>query len=77
MEKGFLTARLIFWSKEPQRVFNVWGHVFTKGAEILGKESLTSTILSAYRCTKCKLVLADYGETGDKLGEQEDKGVKP
>ena len=65
MEKGFLiSARSFFWSAEPHDnilAYSPW-HVFTKGVEIIAKESFTSIAnVPAYRCRKCKLVLFDYG----------------
>jgi hypothetical protein len=70
MEKGFLTAQLFLWSKEPHSSITVWprfapSRVLTKGIEILAREENNITVLPAYRCKKCKLVLLNYGETGD------------
>jgi hypothetical protein len=69
MEKGFLTARMFFWSKEPHNIIAIWprftSHVLTKGVETLARGENNITILAAYRCTKCKLVLFNYGENGD------------
>jgi hypothetical protein len=69
MEKGFLTARMFLWSKEPHSIITLWPrfdpHVLTKGVEILASGENNITILTAYRCKKCKLVLFNYGENGD------------
>jgi hypothetical protein len=71
MEKGFLTAPLFLWSKEPRNMVTIWphfdpSHVITKGVQILARGGNNITILSAYRCEKCKLVLVHYTEIDDK-----------
>ena len=66
MEKGFVTAGFYVWSKEPHSIIVIWprftSHLMTKGVEILARGENNITILPAYRCKKCKLVLFNYGE---------------
>jgi hypothetical protein len=67
MVKGFLTANIFLWSKEPHDSITVWpriapSHVLTKGVEILVRGIDNITVLSAYRCEKCKLLLVNYEE---------------
>jgi hypothetical protein len=67
MEKGFLTAKVFLWSKDPHNSITVWprfapSRVLTRGVEILARGRDNITVLSAYRCEKCKLLLVNYEE---------------
>jgi phage FluMu protein Com len=71
MEKGFLTAQVFLWSREPHNSITVWprfvpSHVLTQGVEMLARGADNITVLSAYRCEKCKLLLANYEEARGK-----------
>lgn len=61
MEKGFIGVwRGIFWSEKKRTI--PWK--LPLGNDMIFRASLKDPMLEACRCTKCKLLIVKYGETG-------------